>query len=157
MEVITRAHARTIRQVRLVAEGFNEIVPIEEALRKADEEGLDLVQVSDKSNPPVVRIQDFKKIQYEQKKARKTTKSSELKEIQLKINITDHDLGTKITAIKKFLERGDKVKVSVKFKGRERENPERGRALLEKILASVEAKATTMSSPSVGAILEPAK
>ncbi|NBQ54261.1 MAG: translation initiation factor IF-3, partial [Proteobacteria bacterium] len=97
MEVINRTNSRQYPQVRLVGEEVNEIVPVSEALRRAEEEGLDLCLVSDKSTPPVVRLQDFKKLLYEQKKAKsKQQKSSELKEIQLKINISDHDLQTKI-------------------------------------------------------------
>jgi translation initiation factor IF-3 len=155
LEVLTRVHGRTIRQVRLVGEGSNEVVNFESALRQAEEEGLDLVLISTKSDPPVVRIQDFKKVQYEQKKAKKVVKASELKEIQLKINITDHDLGTKINAIQKFLDRGDKVKVSVRLKGRERETPERGRILVDKIIAAIPCKVNQMMGPNIAVILEP--
>ena len=79
MEVLTRVHGRTIRQVRLVGEGSNEVVIFASALRQAEEVGLDIVLISTKSDPPVVRIQDFKKVQYEQKKAKKVVKASELK------------------------------------------------------------------------------
>ena len=100
MDIITRAMARTFPKVRLVGEGSNEIVSTEFALNQADEVGLDLVVVSDKSDPPVVRIQDYKKLEYEKKKAKQTKqKSSELKEIQLKVNISDHDLQTKIKMV----------------------------------------------------------
>ncbi len=125
------------------------------AIRQAEEQGLDLVIVSDKSDPPVVRIQDFKKLEYEKKKARaKQSRTSELKEIQLKVNISDHDLQTKINAIKKFLERGDKVKLSVRLKGRERETPERATALIKKVEASVECKVSRLPGPMTIAILE---
>src|SRR5690349_5096375 len=87
LDVLTRAMARSLPRVRLISEGTNEIVPTEMAFRQADELGLDLVIVSDKSDPPVVRIQDYKKLEYEKKKAKKTnTRTSELKEIQLKVN-----------------------------------------------------------------------
>lgn len=160
MEVLTRSSGRFIREVRLVGEGGNEIVSFDEALRRADDAGLDLVLVSDPSAkpPPVVRIQDFKKIQYEQKKAKsKHIKSAELKEIQLKVNISDHDLGTKIGAIERFLERGDKVKVTVRLKGRERETPERADQLLKKVFEKVPCKVNMLGGPIAGALLEPEK
>jgi translation initiation factor IF-3 len=142
----------------LVGEGFNDIVPVEEALRKADDEGLDLVVVSDKSDPIVVRIQDFKKIEYEKKKAKqKQTRTSELKEIQLKVNISDHDLETKMNSIRKFLERGDKVKLMVRLKGRERESPERATQLILRVVEAVECKYTKLPGPINIAILEQAK
>lgn len=158
MEVINRSNARLYPQVRLVGEDVNEIVPVAEALRRAEEEGLDLCLVSDKSTPPVVRLQDFKKLLYEQKKAKsKQQKGSELKEIQLKINISDHDLQTKINNINKFLERGDKVKVIVRLRGREREAPERARALLDRVTSVVKCKVSTVPGPIAIALLEPAK
>jgi translation initiation factor IF-3 len=150
--------ARQVPRVRLVGEEYNEIVPTEVAIRQADELGLDLVIVSDKSDPPVVRIQDFKKLEYEKKKARQgKTKSSELKEIQLKINISDHDLQTKINAIKKFLERGDKVKLMVRLKGREREAPERAQQLIQRVVDVVPCKVSRVPGPMSIAILEATK
>lgn len=158
MDVFTRAMARSVPKVRLVGEGTNEIVPTEFALRQADDAGLDLVIVSDKSDPPVVRIEDYKKLEYERKKAnKKHAHTSELKEIQLKINISDHDLTTKVGAIKRFLERGDKVKVSVRLKGRERESPERASALIQKVAAQVECKVSRVPGPMTIAILESLK
>lgn len=158
MDVLTRALARSFPRVRLVGEGSNEIVPTEMALRQADEQGLDLVIVSDKSDPPVVRIQDFKKLEYEKKKAKKKqATSSELKEIQLKVNISDHDLETKINAIKRFLERGDKVKVTVRLKGRERESPQRAQELINRVSGAVECRVSRLPGPMTIAILEPAK
>jgi translation initiation factor IF-3 len=158
LDILTRAMARQVPRVRLVGEDYNEIVPTEVAIRQADEMGLDLVIVSDKSDPPVVRIQDFKKLEYEKKKARQgKTKTSELKEIQLKINISDHDLQTKIAAIKKFLERGDKVKLMVRLKGRERETPERAQQLIQKVIDVVPCKASRVPGPVSIAILEASK
>ena len=155
---MTRALSRQFPRVRLVGEGSNEIVPTEMALRQADEAGLDLVVVSDKSDPPVVRIQDFKKLEYEKKKEKKKhVASSELKEIQLKVNISDHDLTTKINAIRRFLERGDKVKVTVRLKGRERESPERAQALIGRVATAVECKMSRLPGPITIAILEPIK
>ncbi len=159
MEVINRANSRMYPQVRLVGEDVNEIVPVQEALRRAEEEGLDLCLMSDKSNPPVVRLQDFKKLLYEQKKAKsKQQKGSELKEIQLKINISDHDLQTKINSINKFIERGDKVKIVVRLRGRERESPQRAKELLERVTSVVsKCKVSTIPGPIAIALLEPVK
>jgi translation initiation factor IF-3 len=159
LEILDRIAAQKFGQVRMVGDGVNELLHILDALRRAEDLGLDLVLVSTDSRPPVVRIQDFKKLEYEKKKARKTSKavSSALKEIQLKINISEHDLQTKINKVKEFLERGDKVKLSLRLKGREKESPERARQLLEKVGASVDCKATLLPGQVGFMILEPTK
>ncbi len=157
MQVINRAAARSYTKVRLVGEDTNEVISVLEALSRADEAGLDLVMISDKGDFPVMRVQDFKKVQYELKKAKKKQVVQELKEIQLKLNIADHDFQTKLNAIEKFLARGDKVKVVVRLKGRERENPERARSLLEKVITNVKCKASHVPGPITMAILETAK
>ncbi len=158
MEILNRVSARKLNQVRMVGEGVNEVISIMDALKRAEEIGLDLVLVSGDAKPPVVRIQDFKKIEYEKKKAKKANKSSSsLKEIQFKINISEHDLNTKISKIDKFLKRGDKVKISVRLKGRERETPERAFNLLERVEKAVECKVTKVGGPIAMSILEPVK
>ena len=161
MKVLERADLRSMRDVRLVGEGLNDIVPVMDAWRKAEDEGLDLVLVSDaNATPPVVRIQDFKKLQYEKKKKQRQTKHKvELKEIQLKANISDHDLQTKVNNINRFLERGDKVKVIVRLKGRERDNPQRAHDLIAKVTETVTVgcKINKLPGPIASAILEPAK
>ncbi|RYZ59169.1 MAG: translation initiation factor IF-3 [Proteobacteria bacterium] len=159
MKVLERSDIRTMKEVRLVGEGRNDIVQAMEALRIAEEEGLNLVLVSaPEAIPPVVRIEDFKKLQYEKKKKQKQNRqTSDLKEIQLKANITDHDLSTKVNAIEKFLTRGDKVKVVVRLKGRERDNPQRAHDLVERVITtvSVSCKAHKIPGPIATAILEP--
>ena len=158
MENINRFTARKLGEVRLVGKGSNEITTAIEAFEKADAQGLDLILVSKDVTPPVVRIQDQKKIEYEKKKARKASKqTSSLKEVQFKINISDHDLSTKINNIEKFLSRGDKVKISVKLKGRERDNPQRAKELLKKVIESCDAKSSFLSGPIAMAMLEPVK
>lgn len=159
MEIITRSQASHLREVRFVGKGSNEIVDISSVFDEAESKNLDVVLVSDDVKPPVVRIQDFKKLEYEKKKAKKQSKqhTSTLKEIQLKINISDHDLDTKINAVRKFLERGDKVKVMVRLKGRERENPERARELIQRVASAVECKENVMPGPIAISILEPQK
>lgn len=157
MQVINRAAARNYTKVRLVGNDSNEIVSVLEALSRAEEAGLDLVMISDKGDFPVMRVQDFKKVQYELKKAKKKQIVQELKEIQLKLNIADHDFQTKLSAIDKFLDRGDKVKVVVRLKGRERENPERARQLLDRVISNVKCKPNYVPGPITMAILEPTK
>lgn len=158
MEILTRGKARMFTTVRVVGGDTPEIIAIDQAFARADEEGLDLILISDQSNPPVVRIEDFKKLEYEKKKARKASKTvnSQLKEMQFKVNISDHDLETKIKAIHKFIEQMDKVKVSVRLKGREREQPQRAWELLDRVIGLVpEARASKVEGPIAIAILEP--
>lgn len=155
MQVITRALARNFKTLRLVSEAGNEVVSVMDALARAEEAGLDLCLISDKGDVPVAKIQDFKKIQYELKKSKKKQVVQELKEIQLKPNIADHDFVTKINAVEKFLGRGDKVKIVVRLRGRERENPERARIVLERMINSVKCKASYVPGPITMAILEP--
>ena len=158
MEILSRADARKYREVRLVHDGSNRIVPVEVAFERAEEADLDVVVVSDKSSPPVVRIQDFKKIQYEQKKSRQKRQQSNLqKEIQLKLNISEHDLQTKLATIQRFLDRGNKVKVMVRLKGRERESPERVKDLLQKICDRIECRQSSLPGQATVMILEPPK
>lgn len=158
MEILSRAAAHKLSKVRMVGDGCNEIIHISEAFSRAEDRGLDLVLVSMDSTPPVVRIQDFKKLEYEKKKAKKASKqTSALKELQFKINISDHDLQTKIAKIEKFLERGDKVKIMVRLKGRERENPERADQLIDRIIEAVDCRPNKIPGPIALAILEPAK
>ncbi len=161
MKVLERSDIRTMKEVRLVGEGRNDIVLASEAFRLAEEESLDLVLVSTPDAiPPVVRIEDFKKLAYEKKKKQKANRqTSDLKEIQLKANISDHDLQTKVHNIDRFLERGDKVKVVVRLKGRERDNPQRAHDLIDKVIGtvSIACKTNKIPGPIATAILEPAK
>ena len=95
----------------------------EEALRLADEAGLDLVKIAANAAPPVVKIIDFSKCRYEQRRKEKEQKKKqnviEVKEVRLTPNIDTNDLNTKVSAAKKFLEKGNKVKISLRFRGRE--------------------------------------
>jgi translation initiation factor IF-3 len=159
LEILNRAAVLKFGRVRLVGEGFNEVVPAGEAYTRAEDMGLDLILVSDEATPPVVRIQDFKKLEYEKKKAKKAQKQnvSSLKEIQFKINISEHDLQTKVSKINGFLERGDKVKITLRLKGRERENIERAEELVERVTTLAICKANKIPGPVPSAILEPVK
>ncbi|MGC4058733.1 MAG: translation initiation factor IF-3 [Chitinophagaceae bacterium] len=127
----------TAPEVRLIREGAEPIVcTIREALRMAEEEGVDLVEISPNAVPPVCRIIDYKKFLYERKKKDKEQKAkakqSEIKEIRFTPNTDDHDFDFKSKHAEKFLQDGDKVKCYVQFKGRAIMFQERGELLLLK-------------------------
>jgi translation initiation factor IF-3 len=113
------------------------ILPRTEALRLADERRLDLVEVAPHASPPVARLMDFGKYQYEKAKrereARKATKHIEVKEIRLRPKTGEHDLNFKLRQARNFLENGAKVKVRIRFRGREITHPEVARAQMARI------------------------
>ena len=160
MELLNRRSVGELDRVRMVGEGLNELVSIDEAFNRAEDMGLDLVLVSMDAKPPVVRIQDFRKLAYEKKKARKASKAKQvsgLKEMQFKVNISDHDLAIKANKIEKFLEKGVKVKIIVRLKGRERENPERAKMVVHRVEEAVGCVVNLLPAAGAGviAILEP--
>ena len=118
------------------------IVELEEALQAADEVGLDLVEVSPNSDPPVCKVLDYGKFKYEEQKkkslARKKQKLVEVKEIKMRPGIDIHDYETKMRSMRKFLDEGDKVKVTVRFRGREMLHPDHGKNVLERVQDDVE-------------------
>jgi translation initiation factor IF-3 len=113
------------------------IVPLADALRRAEEEGFDLVEVAPEAQPPVCRIMDFKKLLYEQKRktkeARKRQKIADVKEIKMRPTIDAHDYGIKMNRARGFLERGDKVKFTLFFRGREFAHGELGEKILDRV------------------------
>ncbi len=113
------------------------IMPLREALRLATEQQLDLVEVAPSAKPPVCRLMDFGKYKYEQQKRDKETKKKQkiitIKEVKLRPNIEDHDFHVKAKNAQRFLEDGDKVKVTIMFRGRELSHPELGRQILVKM------------------------
>jgi translation initiation factor IF-3 len=125
-------------EVRVVdAEGKQlGILRIEQALRLAYEEQLDLVEIAPEAKPPVCKIMDYGKYRFEKEKHEKEIKKKqqiiELKELQLNLRIDTHDFNTKLNHATRFLTQGNKVKVVVKFKGREMAHPEKGTELLER-------------------------
>ncbi|MEL6380316.1 MAG: translation initiation factor IF-3 [Pseudomonadota bacterium] len=131
--------AITVPQVLLIDhEGEKRgVVPIEDALAKAADVGLDLVEISPNTKPPVCKILDYGKFKYQQQKkkaeARKKQKVVELKEIKMRPNIDQHDYEVKSRSMKRFLEEGDKVKVTLRFRGREMAHQERGMELLQRV------------------------
>ncbi len=126
-------------QIRLIgAEGENVgVVSPREGLRMAEEAGLDLVEISPNADPPVCKIMDFGKFKYEQQKreseARKKQKTIEVKEVKFRPNTDTHDYDVKMRNVFKFLENGDKVKVTLRFRGREMAHQNLGRELLERV------------------------
>ena len=142
-----------VREVRLITETGDNIgvVPIIEARQRAVDTGLDLVEISPDANPPVVKILDFGKYKYElQKKAneaKKNQKIVELKEIKVRPGIDDHDYDVKMRSIKRFFEEGDKVKVTLRFRGREMAHTSLGMDVLKRIKADVETIAKVESEP----------
>ena len=124
---------------------------IKEALRIAQEEGLDLVEVSPNSDPPVCRIMDYGKFKYQASKkaqdGRKKSRSVQMKEIKFRPNTEEHDLGFKVRNIKKFLQKKDRVKVSVFFRGREMAYMDAGYDLLKRVAEEVMEEGTVEEQP----------
>ena len=129
------------------------IIPTRQALDTAAEFGLDLVEVSPNANPPVCKIMDYGRYRYEQTKkkqeAKKKQSTFQVKEIKVRPKTGDHDLQTKISHIKKFLERKDKVKVTVIFRGREITLSQLGMSVLEKVAEETEELAVMEQSPKL--------
>ena len=113
------------------------IVPIERALEMADEVGLDLVEVSPNADPPVCKLLDYGKFKYDAQKkaaeARKRQKTVDVKEIKMRPGINRHDYDVKMRSIHRFLDEGDKVKVTLRFRGREMVHQELGMKVLDRV------------------------
>ena len=141
--------------MRLVDDEGNQcgVVDTRAATDMAKEKGLDLVEVSPNSDPPVCRIMDYSKYKYEQEKKRKLAKKKQhvvhLKEIRFKARIEEHDYQVKIKHIKEFLEKKDKVRVSLRFRGREMAHKEIGMDLMNKIANDVSAVGDMDSEPKI--------
>jgi translation initiation factor IF-3 len=150
----TRINERIgVREVRLVDEEGKQIgvVATSEALKMAQERDLDLVEVAPDSRPPVARLLDYSKYKYEQeqkaKAARKHQQQINVREIKLRPKIADHDYSTKKGHVERFLRGGDKVKVTIMFRGREQAHPERGRNLLKRLFDDLEGLAVIEQNP----------
>ncbi len=144
---------RGVREVQLIdSQGQNRgIVSFFDALNLAQDDGLELVEIAPNPQPPVCKILDYGRYRYnEQKKqnaARKTQKIVEVKEIKLRPGIDDHDYVVKMKAATRFFEEGAKVKVTLRFRGREMAHTDIGRRLLERVKAEVAAIAKVESEP----------
>ena len=143
----------TSPEVQLIdAEGVNQgAIKTRDALAQAQELGLDLVIIAANSTPPVAKMLDLGRFKYAAQKkaaeARKKQKVIEVKEIQLRPNIDTHDYETKMKAVGRFLDDGDRVKVTMRFRGREMAHQDIGMGLLVKVQQEMESRATVESSP----------
>jgi translation initiation factor IF-3 len=142
-----------VPEVRLIdADGSNVgVVTISDALSRAEAAGLDLVEIVPNSDPPVCKILDFGKFKYEEQKrkneARKKQKVIEVKEIKMRPGIDEHDYQVKMKAIHRFLEEGDKVKLTLRFRGREMAHQEIGAKVLERVQIDLNALAKVEAFP----------
>ncbi len=141
------------REVRLVDPDGGQIglKTIEEARWLADQLGLDLVEVAPDAKPPVVRMMDYGKFKYEQsvraREARKKQTRTVIKEVQFRPKISSNDFDVKRRRVERFLGEGDKVKVSMRFRGREVTHPELGREVLDRLAAAIEGSGTVETGP----------
>jgi translation initiation factor IF-3 len=142
-----------VPEVRLVDEKgeMRGVVPTRQAIQLAEEAGLDLVEVSPNAEPPVCKILDYGKFKYEQQKkaaeARKKQKIIDIKEVKIRPGIEKHDYEVKMRNIKRFLEAGDKVKITMRFRGREMAHQNIGSDLLKQILEEVQEICVVELSP----------
>ena len=150
----TRINERIrVPQVRLIGSDGEQvgIIPTDEALQRARDEDLDLVEVAPEARPPVTRLLDYSKYKYEQeqkqKAARKHQTQVNVREIKLRPKIADHDYNTKKGHVERFLRHGDKVKITIMFRGREQAHPERGRALLNRLFEDLDGMAAIEQQP----------
>jgi len=144
------------REVRLIDQNNQQVgvVQLADALKRAEEAELDLVEVSGEAKPPVCKIVDYKKIIYEQKRrareSRKKQKTVEVKEVKMRPSIDKHDYETKMNHARDFLQAGNKVKFTFMYKGRERSHQDRAQKLLDQITQDIEDIAVPESISRVG-------
>lgn len=144
-----------VREVRVVSSTGEQlgIMQTRDALRTAAEQQLDLVEVAPTAKPPVCRIMDFGKFKYEQQKrdkeAKKKQKVVTVKEVKLRPNIEEHDFNVKLKNAQRFLEDGDKVKVTIMFRGRELSHPELGKQILVKMANALKDIVTVEREPKL--------
>ncbi|WP_375399704.1 translation initiation factor IF-3 [uncultured Amnibacterium sp.] len=144
-----------VPEVRLVGPGGEQVgvVPIEAALKLAQEAELDLVEVAPNSRPPVVKIMDYGKFKYETaqkaKEARRNQANTILKEVRFRLKIDSHDYETKRKRAEGFLKAGDKVKAMILFRGREQSRPEQGVRLLQRFAEDVHEYGSVESTPMI--------
>ncbi len=142
-------------EVRLIGPDGNQlgIMSARDAQKVADEAGLDLVKIAPNARPPVCKVIDYGKFRYEQsrkeKDARKKQKIVELKEIRMSPNIDDNDLNTKMNAARKFLTHGDKVKITMRFRGREMAHINNSRPVMEQLAQDLSDIAVVEKAPKV--------
>jgi len=144
-----------VREVQLIdQDGQNRgVLQTADALQLAEEQGLDLVEIAPNSTPPVCKLLDYGKFKYQSQKkaaeARKNQKTVEVKEIKMRPNIDSHDYDVKMRSMRRFFDEGDKVKVTLRFRGREMAHQEIGLRLLFKVRDEVTDTAKVESDPSL--------
>ena len=155
-----------VREVRLIGADGSQlgVVPTDEALSSAQQTGLDLVEVSPTAKPPVCKLLDYGKYKFEQEKrireSKKRQRLTKMKEIRMQPKIDSHDLDFKSKHIKSFLDQGNKVKVTVRFRGRELAHTEIGRAVLDRVVErtreyAVLARSAQMEGRFMSMVLSP--
>lgn len=143
------------KEVRLIGENGEQlgIMSSRDALKKAEEAGLDLVKIAPKAEPPVCKIIDYGKYRYElarkEKEAKKKQKVIEIKEIRLSPNIDENDLNTKLNNARKFLQKGNKVKITLRFRGREMAHMANSKHILDDIAEKMQDVATIEKEPKL--------
>ncbi|MBR6770669.1 MAG: translation initiation factor IF-3 [Lachnospiraceae bacterium] len=143
------------KEVRVIGEGGEQlgVMSSKEAFRLAEEAGLDLVKIAPTAKPPVCKIVDYGKYRYEQarkeKEARKKQKTIEIKEIRLSPNIDTNDLNTKMNAARKFISKGDKVKITLRFRGREMAHMANSKHILDDFAEALSDIAVIEKAPKV--------
>lgn len=145
MKVNREIRAPRVRVISHTGEQVG-VLPLHEALAMAEQEGLDLVEISSGSSPPVCKVINYGKFRYDQTKREKESKKAQhqvkIKEIKLKPNISIHDLETKLNHAREFIAKGNKVKITCTFRGREMAHPELGEKLMQKMCEDLEDIAT---------------
>ncbi|WP_442970324.1 translation initiation factor IF-3 [Roseovarius sp. E0-M6] len=151
-KVNDRIRADEIRLIGADGENVGVVTP-ERAMEMAEEAGLDLVEISPNANPPVCKIMDYGKYKYEQQKreseARKKQKVIEVKEVKFRPNTDTHDYDVKMRNVMKFLENGDKVKITMRFRGREMAHQQLGRELLERVAGDIDGVGKVENMPKM--------
>jgi translation initiation factor IF-3 len=143
-----------VNEVRLIGKDGEQlgVVATEQAIKLAEESGLDLVEVAALASPPVCRIMDYSRYKYEQEKkermARKHQRAIHIKEIKFKPNIEEHDYQVKLAHMKRFLEKKDKVKFTLTYRGREMTHPEIGKKVVERAIADLTSTAVVEKGPT---------
>ena len=152
MRVNRQIRAPRVRVISQTGEQVG-VIPIEEALRMAEQAGVDLVEIVATSTPPVCKIIDYGKFRYDQTKREKESKKSQhqikVKEVKVKPNIDDHDLETKLRHAREFISKGNKVKVTCQFRGREMAHPELGDRLMKRIVEALSDSAMVEAPPNM--------
>lgn len=143
------------KEVRVIGEDGEQlgVMSSKEALQRAEEAGLDLVKIAPTAKPPVCKIVDYGKFKYEQtrkdKEAKKKQKVIEIKEIRLTPNIDTNDLNTKVNAARKFIQKGDKVKITLRFRGREMAHMGKSKPMLDKFAEALSDIAVIEKAPKI--------